>query len=397
MKKFLSTIFLFIMFLTLNAQNITYIDLTQAKFGEIPANRVFEEIKYVPLETHTDALLNIRGATYYLTDKYIIAMNFTKEAYLFDRETGKFIREVSSYGQGPDEYSSPLHNFYGFDEKNNILFSGGTYDKLWKCINILTNKVESTIKKPVPENDNEICLPVAPWFIKDNIYISFCNNRTGKDKVRLIVYDKNGTTIKKYPQYLEYNKGNENTFPANNGIFFYYNGLTYFKERNYNDTVFCVDENRMLPHIIFKLGNKQPSYYHQDNADYNKGKYLINFVSESKSFILFSFTYFTETTKISGQTVGTISSTTTLTGYYDKKSKQAYISSTPDLKKSGYIANGIPMSFYPVSINKSKEMITKIDPEELMKYKDGIDPKYKRLFQDIQEDDNPIIIIAKLK
>ena len=37
-------------------------------------------------------------------------------------------------------------------------------------------------------------------------------------------------------------------------------------------------------------------------------------------------------------------------------------------------------------------MIAQIDPEELMKYKDKIDPKYKNLFQNIQEDDNPIVI-----
>mgnify|MGYP003623497043 FL=1 len=42
-------------------------------------------------------------------------------------------------------------------------------------------------------------------------------------------------------------------------------------------------------------------------------------------------------------------------------------------------------------------MIARVDPAELIKYKDKIDSKYKYLFQGIQEDDNPIVIIAKLK
>ena len=397
MKVLSYTIVSFALFSALNAQNITFIDLTQAKFGEISANRIFEDIKYIPLETHQDGLLNIMSATYYLTDKYIIAMNFLGGAYLFDRETGKFIREVSSFGQGPDEYAGPLYNRYGFDEKNNILFAGGTYEKSWKCINIETNKVESILSKPLPDNNSENFSAVAPWLLKDNIYISFCNNRTGKDKVRLIIYDKKGTVIKKYPNYLEYDNSGITSMPANNGIFYYYNGLTYFKEWNYNDTVYRVDENKMAPHIIFQLGNKQPSYYHQNNAESNKGKYLMNFVFESDSFVLFNFSYYTETIRISNVTQDPRNYVSIHSGYYDKKSKQVFISSSPDFKKSGYAAIGLPVSFYPISLNKNKEMIAYINPEELMKYNDKIEPQYKHLFQNIREDDNPIVIIAKLK
>ena len=409
MKAVLFTIFSLVMFCTITAQSITQIDLTKAKFGQIPASIIFEEIKYVPLETHPDGLLNIKVATYYLTDKYIIAMNFLGGAYLFDRETGKFIREVSSFGPGPDEYRGPLYNRYGFDEKNNILFAtdAGPYSKVWKCINIESNKVESTIHKPLGDNNNVgfdkeapwLLSVQAPWLLKEKIYISFCNNRSGKDKIRLVVFDKEGTVIKAYPNYLEYKDPNRNRIPASCGIFYYFDEHTYFKEVCYNDTVFRVDENSMSPHIIFNLGNKQPSYYHQQDAEFNKGKYLITFVSESSSFIVFNFSYYTETVKFSGlgETITDSKNNTLYTGYYDKKSKQAFISSTPDYKQSGFSAIGLPVSFHPVSINKNKEMITCIDPAELMKNKDRIEMKYRHLLQDMQEDDNPIVVIAKLK
>ena len=49
----------------------------------------------------------------------------------------------------------------------------------------------------------------------------------------------------------------------------------------------------------------------------------------------------------------------------------------------------------------SRRRILKINPVDfgfkIMKYKDKTDPKFQHLFLNIREDDNPIVIIAKLK
>ena len=396
MKVLLSLITLLALFFTLNAQNVTYIDITQAKYEEINAEKIFENIRVVPLETHEDGLLT-KSASYYLTEKHVIGMNFLEGAYLFDKNTGHFIREISSHGQGPDQYIGPLSNRYGIDEKNSILFanSAGPSGKSWKCINIGTNKVESTIKKPLPENINDFHNPQVPWFIKDNVYISFCNNRTGKNKTRLVVYDIEGNIIKRYLNHFEYDTKGMTSFPSYPGIFYYYNNQTYFKEWNYNDTIFCVDEKGMSPHIVFELGDKQPSYYHQGDTNHSKGKYLINFAHESDAFVLFNFSCYKGIIEIFGSKYSDRGAT--YTGYYDKKSKQTYISAPADLKKTGYVISGIPIGFCPVSINMNNEMVAYIDPEILMEHKDKIGPEYKKIFQNIQEDDNPIVIIAKLR
>jgi len=60
--KVLTITLSFVMFLTINAQDVTTIDLTSAKFEEIVAGEIFEEIKFIPLETHPDGLLNITTA-----------------------------------------------------------------------------------------------------------------------------------------------------------------------------------------------------------------------------------------------------------------------------------------------------------------------------------------------
>jgi hypothetical protein len=84
----------------------------------------------------------------------------------------------------------------------------------------------------------------------------------------------------------------------------------------------------------------------------------------------------------------------THTEYYDKKKRRIYISSTSDFRKLGYTINGITETFHPIYINGNKEMI---EPKKLLKHKVITNSKYESLFLNIQEDDNPIIIIAKLK
>jgi hypothetical protein len=99
----------------LHAQDITYIDLTRAVFAPVNAERIFEDIEVVPLETHEDGLLRFQSVSYYLTDNYIIAADFFHGAYLFDRKTGKFIRKITSFGQGPNDYAGFIFHQYAFD------------------------------------------------------------------------------------------------------------------------------------------------------------------------------------------------------------------------------------------------------------------------------------------
>jgi len=128
-------------------ESLTYVDITQAKFGNGNAEEIFTDFEIIPLELSPKSRLKIESARYYLTDKYIIGVNSFGPAYLFDRKTGAFIREVSSMGRGSDEYTGMLHSKYGFDEDNNILFASDGYaGKFWKGINIETNKIETFVR-----------------------------------------------------------------------------------------------------------------------------------------------------------------------------------------------------------------------------------------------------------
>lgn len=118
-------IFVFIIIKTfpLLGQKIINIAFAKAKYEKVNINKLFDQIVYVQLDIASKSLMRNINATYYLSDKYIKAVNFFRRAYWVDRKSGKFIREVSRFGPGPNEYSFRMINYYGFDEINEILFA----------------------------------------------------------------------------------------------------------------------------------------------------------------------------------------------------------------------------------------------------------------------------------
>lgn len=96
----------------------TNIDLS----GSIPKEeRILQdlfEVKYVALET-TDSFLT-RGFTIAVSAHYIATLD-DGTISLYDRTTGKGIRQIKRQGQGPEEYVSPSHVI--IDEKREELFA----------------------------------------------------------------------------------------------------------------------------------------------------------------------------------------------------------------------------------------------------------------------------------
>jgi hypothetical protein len=102
-------------------------------------SEVAEDIDFVALETNDQCLIG-RNPYLFFSDTNIIVFDSQQDKiFLFDRKTGKFIRETGRKGQGPGEYTdlSALFvvsgdNLFLWDYKGSIL----RYDlKTGKCIN----------------------------------------------------------------------------------------------------------------------------------------------------------------------------------------------------------------------------------------------------------------------
>lgn len=375
--------------------NELVINVANAVEGEIRMSQLFEnDIEYVRLETTKDCLLV--QASIYVTKQYIIAVNMssvTGGAYLFDRKTGKFIKEISSRGPGPDEYSFMSLSSNAFNEKYNILFFDDL--KQWKGFDIETNKLVIKVKNPAFKrkyaiekkyrNINNIHI------LEENVFAGYTNNVTGKCPYKLVLFDREGEIIKEFPNYIFYEKMGMDE-PFNEGIFYRYNNSLYFKEE-YNDTIFKVTKKELYPHIILDLGSKakQPP----------NGELKINSISIAKGSGGWSVSSVKETNKcvfFSGHIDREANDNrdSFFFGYYDKIKNKTYLTN----KKIINDIDGFP-DIIPQKLNFDGEFSYALNPEVLINYSENnninkIQYKIDDFFN-IREDDNPIVVIAKLK
>ena len=79
-------------------------NLTELKVSQLGKN-----IRYVPLETTDSSLIDAAYSIQLLEDGILVSYGGRTEShcYLFDRETGKFIREIGHKGEDPKGYSGP--------------------------------------------------------------------------------------------------------------------------------------------------------------------------------------------------------------------------------------------------------------------------------------------------
>lgn len=83
---------------------------------------VEDDIEYIQLETNAYCPID-KKLRLYLNDSVIIAIA-EKQVFLFDRNTGKFMREIGYVGKDPHGYSETIFSKPYSERKNTILTRG---------------------------------------------------------------------------------------------------------------------------------------------------------------------------------------------------------------------------------------------------------------------------------
>ena len=370
-----------------SAQNNTITIDFERKQGAVSLSDLFDKIEYVPLETTSECLLKPQAA-YYVTDKYIVAMNIFWQTYLFDRETGKFIRQLDREGGGPDEYCRWIVYLNGLDEKQNILYANDN-DK-WKGYNIETGAMSDIIKKP--KIGKELISVFSPWPIGSNRYIGNVSPEFLKEGYRLVVFNKEGTILKMYKHE---NVAGEDVLSSDGLLAFYrYKRKIYFSQTGFNAMTYEVGEKQLLPHIIFQTGNKESPNLRTDDFPSAAAGDQVNilWVGESDRFVFFKY-------------AKGYSSATIYNCAFDKKNKKLYIPENKKVYDSHYgYTNDIDglTSVILRGMNEKGEVYGVLDVQALSEHiningKKGMSEIGKRLVSELQEDDNPIVVIATPK
>ena len=386
--------------------DLIVIDLENPQEEIIPMSRFFQQIEYVPLEVNELCPMT-KISSYYLTAQSIIGIHPLRNAYLFDRKTGHFIHQISREGVGAEEYKRFPLSHWGFDEKNNILFFHDI-DK-WKGFDVSRNKLTTTITMPKYSLMMPIESPLYihqvletakqlqngwlhgeifnPYPFGDDQYIGYVNNSTGDVNVKLVIFDKQGHVFHSFPNYVKYKKVTREN-PLYPGKFYNYNNTVYLIEP-FADTLFAVYRDRLEPHIVFKMGDKKTDYVDAvENLTFTIGRYEINFVKETDSYVFFQYI------------VGAyhVNDYVHVNGYYDKKLKKTFICKMVDGK--AFYTNdidGLP-DFNPKLITNTNEFLGVIWPEDLSSNNaNKLNERVQNIVHQAKTNIVPIMVIAKLK
>lgn len=372
------------------------LDISSAfsKKEEVKLSKFVDEATFVPIETRPDILIG-QNARYEVTDSFIIVKNVgfnqTAQILLFDRSTGKFLREIGKAGRGPGEYRNISFIPYN-KEKKQIYGDGSSRDLL--IYDISGKYVRSisypTSKDPKAPNDFFANRVYSPDIMIDSItFVSYATNFSGWEDKKLVLFTKD-TIVKTFPNYLTWTRNNWNVIsgmgkPAN---FYKWNNNLYFIEA-FCDTLYKVTQEELIPRYYFDFGRFKADYSKQDEIvrpDQSKNYFFLYDIDENQDYIFFQLRFNDEV----------------YTGFIDKKTNKATFCETGTSGKSGLKddLNNL-MDIVPLDFTQNSEMVYIIQPSQLFKWFEA-NPEEAALakakldwLKDLNEYSNPVIAIAK--
>ena len=333
-------------------------------------------IEYIPLQTTDDILIN-DNPTIVVVDKYIIVKTI-KECFLFSKDTGKFIRKVGNYGNGPGEY----HSTSGFinPTKKTIYFAG------WNSVLMefsFDGEYISSIK--IPGYNDSFTSPSSPtnhiyW---NDYFVSYFTNSIGIEKKLIQIFDHNGEIIKVIPNRNVYMDTKNFSFTTGESDFYYYDNNLFFKE-TYSDTIFKISDQVFSPHIIFHTGKYSKPYESKWLPLEKRGQYInLRKINETPLFIFFKV--FDDERQIFG--------------LYNKKNERL------KMAERKYVENDVDyfLPFSPESLSDIGEGVSFIEAYQVVQWfsenseKADKLPEHLKKLSNVKETDNQVVLIAKLK
>ena len=358
--------------LSVSAQKPVVINLAKAiseSPKEIMLNELASDIRYVPLETTDDCLMNNEFYIMQYTGEDII----TSGIFHFDKN-GKFLNKIGSKGQGPEEYLQGLFAFG--DWKNKLL-----YVQNWTTLTCYG--FDGTFVRSVPTP--QLNMGAAGLF--DENHILYSNDIYYADKanpIQLYMVDsQNGKTVSKWRGHLEENK--KYGMILTSRVFMY----------NYDNSLFY---KPALENVIFKiLSPKKRQLVYKFDCSGKDIDVSADEVDPKKRFQFLSVYWAKETAQYLFVNYGM--KNISRLGIYDKEKKTFTNVTIKDNLAGGYDIhpawtsddNHLLMVYYAGGLLQDKEK----------RYSTGLLPERKKeldeLLKNIKEDDNPVVILVTLK
>ena len=358
--------------LSVSAQKPVVINLAKAiseSPKEIMLNELASDIRYVPLETTDDCLMNNEFYIMQYTGEDII----TSGIFHFDKN-GKFLNKIGSKGQGPEEYLQGLFAFG--DWKNKLL-----YVQNWTTLTCYG--FDGTFVRSVPTP--QLNMGAAGLF--DENHILYSNDIYYADKanpIQLYMVDsQNGKTVSKWRGHLEENKKYGMILTSRDFMYNYDNSLFY---------------KPALENVIFKiLSPKKRQLVYKFDCSGKDIDVSADEVDPKKRFQFLSVYWAKETAQYLFVNYGM--KNISRLGIYDKEKKTFTNVTIKDNLAGGY-------DIHPAWASDDNHLLVvyyaggRLQDKE-KRYSTGLLPERKKeldeLLKNIKEDDNPVVILVTLK
>ena len=381
-------VFIFLLFYSITSiygQKTITLDPERMLKGNLQLSEIIESVEYIPLETHDDCLLaTINPNRIVISENYIL-INSRSTMYLFNR-SGKFIARIGRIGQGPGEYlefhATPLY----IDEisKKIIIYTSFPNRLMYFDFNgqhvrsFPVNVEDGGLKIWI--NDHILSMD-AVQFQPDFTYRIYNSDfQPIANRIRpLRLLNRTNPAI----------AGLTANMPGRPFSFYIYNDQMYIRESVLNDTLYMVDHRNFLfvPKYVISEGKYAftTDILFETNSqsffDRAKNHISINSIFETNDFLFIKYRQ--------------------EYCYYSKK-QECFFS----LNSSFGILNDYDggLDFWP-TYQKNNELIGFYDAYLFEKNANKLKPKgsqqaidqFKKMNEKIDMEDNPIMVVIKLK
>lgn len=338
---------------------------------EIGLKDIAEDIKYVKLEYKPESALG-RIQRFVATEKFFFVFD-NRDISQFSR-SGKYVRKIGKMGRGPGEY--PGMRDFAVDESTQRLFILANFTRQIFIYDFNGNYLNN-IKLNSEEREK---IDIT----KDGLIVLQTHPIT-KSLLSVEIINQHGESLLKFNSRC-YLTSSQIKLAKTPNISFYFNNYLFFKE-GINDTIYKISSGKITPYFTYNLGKDKPplSYAYEERAKYIE---ISNICESDKYIVTFFFTK------------GLIG-----TAVYNKTTKETTINLPEDKLKNGLkndIDNGI--NFFLTSVpftlkSNQKEWLQVLEPNKLNDYKNDkkMSGNFKTLIEDFKDDDNPVIMVIRVK
>lgn len=362
-------------------------------------------IRYVPLETSDTVLISKIRNIAYENEKIVILLDLPQhECFVFDRD-GRFECEISSKGQGPEEYNY-AHQIFLNDR---LIYLRTTPPLL--MVYTMDGTFVKKISRPEMFDANYVVRDIQ--LLKEDVFVMDVVSY-GNIYPKALVFEEDDSLtyiVKEFSNPIKIEKKTSG-FSSNETAILYRFGdeVRSYKYIN-SDTIFTIGKDmKMKEAFIFDLGKHKPTreYFESATSSFSSLDFIRpRNIVESSDYLFFNFFFMKNApepfdyVKVLFDGQRRIFSNMDVYAVFNKNTGILNLMKQPIKRKQGFkndLDNG-PV-IWPHYITENNELITYISADDFLEHYHQMEnpsSEIMKLANKMKPDDNPVVIIATLK